>query len=196
MVCSVIVHGLSDTPGSEWIGRRAEAREREPRGGGGVSSLDGRRFRAVAEVAGGDVGPQTEFEYVERDDGVIHARYAGGAVRLGFLVGTRAGDSAALPLRPAARGRPHRDRPLRVAHRGAARRAPAPARDVGVGLAAGQRHERRRGDPLAPLALQIRDKFGGGRSETSSQGALTTLPQTWVTGHTYSDGPLSATGGP
>jgi hypothetical protein len=24
----VIAHGLSDTPGSEWIGRRAEARER------------------------------------------------------------------------------------------------------------------------------------------------------------------------
>jgi hypothetical protein len=58
-----------------------------------VSSLDGRRFRAVAEVEGGDVGPQTEFEYAERDDGVIHARYAGGAVRLGFLVGTRAGDA-------------------------------------------------------------------------------------------------------
>ena len=57
-----------------------------------MSSLDGRRFRAVAEVAGGDVGPQTEFEYVEDDDGVIHARYAGGAIRLGFLVGTRAGD--------------------------------------------------------------------------------------------------------
>ena len=58
-----------------------------------MSSLDGRRFRAVAEVAGGDVGPQTEFEYTEREDGVIHARYAGGAVRLGFLVGTRAGDT-------------------------------------------------------------------------------------------------------
>jgi NhaP-type Na+/H+ or K+/H+ antiporter len=28
VVCSVIAHGLSDTPGSEWIGRRAEARER------------------------------------------------------------------------------------------------------------------------------------------------------------------------
>jgi hypothetical protein len=58
-----------------------------------VSSLDGRRFRAVAVAEGGDVGPQTEFEYVERDDGVIHARYGGGAVRLGFLVGTRAGDT-------------------------------------------------------------------------------------------------------
>lgn len=58
-----------------------------------MSSLDGRVFRAVGDVAGGDVGPQTQFEYVEGDDGVIHARYAGGPVRLGFLVGTRAGDS-------------------------------------------------------------------------------------------------------
>jgi hypothetical protein len=54
-------------------------------------SLDGRRFQAVADVPGADVGVQTVFEYVE-DEGVIHARYAGGAVRLGFLVGTREGD--------------------------------------------------------------------------------------------------------
>jgi hypothetical protein len=58
-----------------------------------MSSLDGRQFRAMADVEGGDVGPQTEFEYAERADGVIHARYAGGAVRLGFLVGTRSGDT-------------------------------------------------------------------------------------------------------
>ena len=54
-------------------------------------SLDGRRFQAAADVPGGDVGAQTVFEYVE-EDGVVHARYAGGAVRLGFLVGTREGD--------------------------------------------------------------------------------------------------------
>jgi sodium/hydrogen antiporter len=29
VVCSVVVHGLSDTPGSEWIGRRAERRQRD-----------------------------------------------------------------------------------------------------------------------------------------------------------------------
>ncbi|HEX6699056.1 MAG TPA: cation:proton antiporter [Solirubrobacteraceae bacterium] len=29
VVCSVVVHGLSDTPGADWIARRAEARERE-----------------------------------------------------------------------------------------------------------------------------------------------------------------------
>jgi hypothetical protein len=54
-------------------------------------SLDGRRFRPAAEVAGGDVGAETIFEYVE-ENGIVHARYGGGAVRLGFLVGTREGD--------------------------------------------------------------------------------------------------------
>src|SRR3954449_536405 len=54
-------------------------------------SLDGRRFRPATEVSGGDVGTETVFEYVE-DDGIVHARYGGGAVRLGFLVGTRDGD--------------------------------------------------------------------------------------------------------
>ena len=54
-------------------------------------SLDGRRFRPAADVSGGDVGAETIFEYVE-EDGIVHARYGGGAVRLGFLVGTREGD--------------------------------------------------------------------------------------------------------
>ena len=60
--------------------------------GAPTPSLDGRRFRSMAEVDGGDVGAETVFEYVEQD-GVVHARYGGGAVRLGFLVGTRAGDT-------------------------------------------------------------------------------------------------------
>jgi hypothetical protein len=54
-------------------------------------SLHGRRFRPAAEVSGGGDGAETVFEYVE-DDGIVHARYGGGAVRLGFLVGTRDGD--------------------------------------------------------------------------------------------------------
>jgi NhaP-type Na+/H+ or K+/H+ antiporter len=33
VLCSVVAHGLSDTPGSEWIGRRAEGREREAAAG-------------------------------------------------------------------------------------------------------------------------------------------------------------------
>jgi hypothetical protein len=50
--------------------------------------------------------------------------------------------------------------------------------------------------PSGRGTLQFRDKFGGGRSETSSQLTLTTLRQTWATGQTWPDGPLSATGGP
>ena len=54
-------------------------------------SLDGRRFQSMAEVAGGEVGTETVFEYHEEGD-LIWARYAGGAVRLGHLVGLRQGD--------------------------------------------------------------------------------------------------------
>jgi hypothetical protein len=39
----------------------------------------------------GEASAATVFEYHE-DDGVVWARYHGGAVRLGFLVGTRKGD--------------------------------------------------------------------------------------------------------
>ena len=49
-------------------------------------------FRSVAEAEGGDVGTETTFHYRE-SDGVIHARYAGGSITLGFLVGTRSGDA-------------------------------------------------------------------------------------------------------
>src|SRR5262245_40023099 len=41
--------------------------------------------------AEGEGSAETVFEYHERD-GLIWARYEGGAVRLGFLVGTREGD--------------------------------------------------------------------------------------------------------
>ena len=59
---------------------------------GPAPSLDGRRFRSAADVPGGDVGTETVFEYAEAD-GIVHARYGGGAIRLGFLVGTRDGDT-------------------------------------------------------------------------------------------------------
>ena len=42
--------------------------------------------------AEGEASSATVFEYHEHDD-AIWARYEGGAVRLGFLVGTRRGDS-------------------------------------------------------------------------------------------------------
>src|SRR4051812_49359422 len=70
----VIVSGVSEVPGVP------------------APSLDGRRFQAPADVPGGDVGAQTVFEYAE-EDGVVHARYGGGTIRLGYLVGTRAGDT-------------------------------------------------------------------------------------------------------
>jgi hypothetical protein len=41
--------------------------------------------------ASGEASAATVFEYHE-EDGLVWARYAGGAVRLGFLVGTRDGD--------------------------------------------------------------------------------------------------------
>ncbi|MGE5762435.1 MAG: hypothetical protein ACM3ZF_00630 [Mycobacterium leprae] len=56
-------------------------------------SLDGRRFRDVSPARTGDVGADTVFEYHEEADGTVWARYAGGAVRLGFLVGRRSGDT-------------------------------------------------------------------------------------------------------
>lgn len=42
--------------------------------------------------AEGEGGAETVFEYHEQE-GVVWARYQGGAVRLGFLVGVREGDS-------------------------------------------------------------------------------------------------------
>ena len=55
-------------------------------------SLNGRRFRALAAVEGGDVGKDTIFDYRQEDD-VVYAKYAGGDVRLGFLVGLRSGET-------------------------------------------------------------------------------------------------------
>ena len=54
-------------------------------------SLEGRRFRVAAMDAGGEATLATVFEYHEQD-GLVWARYEGGAVRLGFLVGTRRDD--------------------------------------------------------------------------------------------------------
>lgn len=55
-------------------------------------SLDGLRFRDVSPEHQGDVGDDTHFEYREDPDGIVHAQYRGGAIRLGYLVGTRVGD--------------------------------------------------------------------------------------------------------
>ena len=57
----------------------------------GAPSLDGRRFGAAVNPDG-DVGAETVFAYAETSDGVVSATYAGGAVRSGWLIGTREGD--------------------------------------------------------------------------------------------------------
>lgn len=54
-------------------------------------SLDGRTLVGVTNGADGEVDTATAFDYHERD-GLVWAEYAGGAVRLGRLVGTRTGD--------------------------------------------------------------------------------------------------------
>ena len=54
-------------------------------------SLDDRTFAGVSNTGDGDVGAATVFRYRE-DAGVVWADYAGGAVRRGYLVGTRDGD--------------------------------------------------------------------------------------------------------
>jgi len=56
-----------------------------------LPSLEGRSFRGAETRGDGEVGEGTVFEYHEQD-GIVWARYAGGAVVLGFLVGTRDGD--------------------------------------------------------------------------------------------------------
>ena len=40
----------------------------------------------------GEATPATVFEYYEGGDGIVWARYEGGVIRLGFLVGMRDGD--------------------------------------------------------------------------------------------------------
>jgi hypothetical protein len=57
-----------------------------------VPSLDGRVFRVAEMADSGEASAATVFEYHEAD-GVVWARYEGGPVRLGFLVGTRDGDN-------------------------------------------------------------------------------------------------------
>ncbi|MDY6819835.1 MAG: hypothetical protein SVG88_14335 [Halobacteriales archaeon] len=55
-------------------------------------SVDGRLFRSVANDGDGDVGGETYFWFEQRDD-LIHARYEGGVVRLGYLVGLHTGET-------------------------------------------------------------------------------------------------------
>ena len=55
-------------------------------------NLEGRRFRDVTDDHAGDVGANTIFEY-HQDGDIVWARYAGGSIKLGLLVGTRDADT-------------------------------------------------------------------------------------------------------
>jgi len=57
-----------------------------------VPSLDGRVFRAVENADGEVSAGETLFHY-SQDADLVHARYEGGGIRMGFLVGTRDGDA-------------------------------------------------------------------------------------------------------
>lgn len=50
-------------------------------------SLDGVRMCVVSMAEGGEVNTETLFEFAQ-DGSVVSAHYAGGKVRLGYLVGT------------------------------------------------------------------------------------------------------------
>jgi hypothetical protein len=56
-----------------------------------LPSLEGRTFRVSEMGDEGEASAATVFEYHEQN-GVVWARYRGGAVELGYLVGTRQGD--------------------------------------------------------------------------------------------------------
>ncbi len=57
-------------------------------------SLEGRCFSHQSGEHAGDVDANTRFDY-HQEDRVIWARYRGGQIALGFLVGTREGDHLA-----------------------------------------------------------------------------------------------------
>ena len=59
----------------------------------GRPSYDGRRFRSLANSAGGDVGGETVFHYRQNGD-IVSATYAGGAVVHGQLIAKMAEDGA------------------------------------------------------------------------------------------------------
>ena len=53
---------------------------------GAAFNLDGLRMTATVTAPGGAINAETVFEFTQ-DDGVAEARYAGGRVRIGRLVG-------------------------------------------------------------------------------------------------------------
>ncbi len=89
------VLAVPDSEHSEHVEVQASTASMTPGfvGNAAAGSLDGRTFRDITPHHQGDVGGDTRFAYREDPDGVVHARYEGGSVRLGYLVGKRTGDS-------------------------------------------------------------------------------------------------------
>ena len=58
--------------------------------------MDGRVLFSPDAVAGGEVGPETEFRFRQSGD-MVWGRYSGGGIRMGFFVGTS--DGATLRFR-------------------------------------------------------------------------------------------------
>jgi hypothetical protein len=54
--------------------------------------MDGRVLRAVATSDGGEVDAATELRFRQSED-LVWGRYSGGAIRLGFFVGTSDGST-------------------------------------------------------------------------------------------------------
>ena len=151
VVCSIVVHGLSDTPGVgvDRAPRRAPAARVRGRRAGGSRDLARRPALPRRGRRRGRRRRPTDGVRVRRARGRRDPRALRGRRGAPGLPRRHAGRRhAALPLRATARGRRHRDRPLRVTDRAAARRPPAPARDVGVGLPRRERDERRGGAAL------------------------------------------------
>jgi len=63
------------------------ARRGDPPPAGPPASLDGRRMRAVGTAAAGEVDSDTLFTFAQ-EGSTVWAHYAGGAVAVGYLVGT------------------------------------------------------------------------------------------------------------
>ena len=59
-----------------------------------MPSLHGKRMNVVSTASAGVVNHETIFTFTEEGD-VVSAHYAGGKVRLGYLVGLRSGDTLA-----------------------------------------------------------------------------------------------------
>jgi len=82
---ATLLEGLEDVEEAEIEGRTAGHTDAS------TVSYDGRRFRSVENSEGGEVGPETVFEY-RQDGDVVRATYGGSAVRSGVLIATADGE--------------------------------------------------------------------------------------------------------